>query len=86
MPQDRLAHLPHTYTSMDWFSRQPDLMRGTPGPATAEKGKAFLEHQVKRMAEIVKAIKEDEVAPRLYREFSERIYRPPASKRATQNK
>jgi len=73
-PQDRLTHLPHAYTPMDWFSRQPDLMRGIPGPATSEKGRAFLEHQVKQMAAIVKAIKEDKVAPALYREYNSRIY------------
>jgi creatinine amidohydrolase len=74
----RLNHLPHTYTPMDWFARQPDLMRGVPGPATAEKGSNFLAHQVQRMAAIVKAIKDDDVAAQLYREYNERIYRRPA--------
>jgi creatinine amidohydrolase len=72
--QRRLEHLSHTYTPMDWFARQPDLMRGNPGPATAEKGCKFLAHQVQRMATIVKAIKDDHVAEQLYKEFSERIY------------
>jgi creatinine amidohydrolase len=74
-PQDRLAHLPHTYTPVDWFSRQPELNRGRPGPATAEKGARFWEHQIERLAPIVRAIKEDEVAPALYREFNERLRR-----------
>ncbi len=82
----RLDHLPHTYTPMDWFSRQPDLMRGDPCPATAEKGDKFLEHQVQRMAAIVKAIKEDQVAGQLYREYNERIYSPAALPKNDTNK
>lgn len=79
LPEDRLSHLPHTYTSTDWFSRQPELTRGIPGPATAEKGRLFLDHQVKELASIVKAIKEDEVASRLYAEFNNRIYQGPTN-------
>jgi len=74
-PRDRLKHLPNTYTSMDWFSRQPDLTRGTPGLATAEKGKIFWEQQIKTLASLVKAIKEDKVAKELYEEFNKRVYR-----------
>lgn len=73
--EDRLDHLPHTYTPMDWFSRQPDLTRGEPGQATAEKGRKFWEHQIERLAAIVKAVKDDPLAGELYREFNERIYR-----------
>jgi creatinine amidohydrolase len=80
LPEDRLAHLPHTYTPMDWFSRQPHLTRGTPGAATAEKGRAFLQHQVQQLAAIVKAIKEDKVAGELYREFNRRIYKHPGDR------
>ena len=38
LPRDQLAHLPNTYTPIDWFSRSPNLTRGTPRYATAEKG------------------------------------------------
>jgi creatinine amidohydrolase len=75
LPEDRLGHLPHTYTPMDWFARTPDLTRGTPGLATAEKGRQFWEHQIRQLARIVRAIKDDTAAPALYREFNERIYR-----------
>ncbi len=73
--EDRLAHLPHTYTPMYWFSRQPDLTRGAPHHATAEKGRLFWEHQVRQLAALVKAIKDDRVAQELYQEFNQRIYR-----------
>ena len=73
--EDRLAHLLHTYTPMDWFSRQPDLTRGAPNHATAEKGRLFCEHQMRQLATLIKAIKEDQVAGELYREFNQRIYR-----------
>jgi creatinine amidohydrolase len=73
--EDRLTHLPHSYTPADWFSRQPDLTRGAPAHATAEKGRVFWEHQVGQLATIVNAIKEDEVAGELYHEFNQRLYR-----------
>ena len=74
-PQDRLDHLPNTYTPIDWFSRQPELGRGTPGLATADKGRAFWEQQVSALADLVRAIKRDETAQQLYDEFNRRIYR-----------
>lgn len=74
-PQDRLDHLPNTYTPMDWFSRSPGLTRGTPGYASAEKGKIFWQQQVEALSSLVRAIKEDQVATDLYAEFSQRIYR-----------
>jgi creatinine amidohydrolase len=77
LPENRLAHLKNTYTPMDWFSMQPDLTRGTPGPATAEKGRRFWAHQIDRLVDIVRAIKADDVAPRLYREFNDRLKEPP---------
>ena len=73
--EDRLAHLPHTYTPMDWFSRLPDLTRGAPSHATAEKSRLFWEHQMRQLATVIEAIKEDQVAGELYREFNQRIYR-----------
>ena len=60
---------------MDWFSRQPDLTRGTPGYSTAEKGKIFWEQQVQALTGMVKAVKQDEKAKQLYDEFNQRIYR-----------
>lgn len=74
-PRERLAHLANAYTPMDWFSRQPDLTRGTPGYATAEKGKIFWEQQVKSLAALVRAIKQDQVARELYDQFNGQIYR-----------
>ena len=74
-PLDRLKHLPHTYTPVDWFSRQPDLTRGTPGYASADKGKAFWEQQVEALASLVKAVKQDDTARELYDAFNRRIYR-----------
>lgn len=70
--EDRLSHVPHTYTPVDWFARQPDMVCGEPGPATAEKGKVFWEDQVSRLATIVKAVKEDRTAEELYAEFGSR--------------
>ena len=81
-PEDRLAHLEHTYTPMDWFSRQPELSRGDPTVASAEKGERFWRQQVESMAAIIRAIKEDEKAPALYREFNSRCWDPRADQRS----
>lgn len=74
-PQDRLEHLPNTYAPMDWFARQPGLTRGTPGHSTAEKGKIFWDSQVKTLASMVQAVKQDTTAQQLNVEFNRRIYR-----------
>ncbi len=73
-PLDRLSHLPNTYTPVDWFSRSPNLTRGTPGHSTAEKGKVVWEQQVEALAALVKAVKADRVARELYDEFNRGIY------------
>ena len=74
-PRGDLAHLEHIYTPMDWVAMQPDLIRGTPTAATAEKGRIFLEDQIKTLAGMVKAGKEDTRAREVYDEFNARIYR-----------
>lgn len=61
--------------STDWSSRQPDLSRSAPAQATAEKGRRFWGHQVGQLAALVRAIKQDQLAGQLYREFNQRIYR-----------
>ena len=60
---------------MDWFSRSPNLTRGTPGYSTPEKGKIIWEQQVEALAKLVIAIKQDTVARDLLDEFNRRIYR-----------
>ena len=74
-PRRDLAQLKHTYTPMDWVAMQPDLIRGTPGHSTAEKGRRFLEDQINTLAEMVTAVKQDSRAREIYDDYNRRIYR-----------
>ena len=72
-PRDDLQHLKHMYTPMDWVAMQPELTRGTPGASTAEKGRVFLEDQIKTLAEMVALVKTDTRAREIYDEFNRLI-------------
>ena len=74
-PRQDLAHLEHMYTPTDWVAMQPDLIRGKPAAATAEKGRRFLEDQIGTLARMVKAVKEDARARQVYDDYNARIYR-----------
>ena len=63
------------YTPADWYARYPRHYAGDARPASAEKGRLWFEHRVRQLAKIIKTVKEDEVAPKVYREYNERIYR-----------
>jgi len=75
-PQNQLGELgERLYTPADWFSRFPEHCAGDPRPATAEKGKALFEMMVTSLVEVLKAVKADQSAPRVYAAFNQRIYR-----------
>ena len=73
--QRRLADLEGVYTPADWSAQYPEHCAGDPRPATAEKGRALFESQVERLVRILRAIKGDTAAPRVYAEFGQRVYR-----------
>jgi Uncharacterized protein, putative amidase len=73
--QERLQHLQGVYTPADWFAKYPEHGAGDPRPATAQKGQKLFEALVAKLAEVLGAIKRDEAAAAIYREFGERIYR-----------
>lgn len=75
-PNPRIDHLAgRILTPVWWYGRYPDHYSGDARPATAEKGRLFFEYRAKKLAEIVRTIKEDQAAPQIYREYQERIYR-----------
>jgi creatinine amidohydrolase len=65
----RLDHLPSVETPVSWYASFPDHYAGDAAPATAEKGERILEFMARRLAETIRHIKEDRVAPDLYQEF-----------------
>ena len=70
---DRLNHLPPQGSPMWWYARYPDHYAGDARPATADKGRYLLDHFVSEVARLLKAIKEDTVAPALEKEFFSRV-------------
>ena len=75
-PGERLGrqrHLPHVTTSVDWYANFPDHYAGDATHATPEKGRFLIDRFATRIAEIVKAVKDDTVTPALLEEFYARI-------------
>ena len=65
----RLEHLSGVDTPISWYANFPDHYAGDAHPATAEKGERILQYLAEWLAEAIRAIKEDRVAPELYEEF-----------------
>lgn len=68
---NRLAHLP-ARTPVWWYADFPDHYAGDATPATPEKGEYLLQRLAQRVAEIIKAVREDTEATRLQEEFYSR--------------
>ena len=75
-PQGKLEHLGDIYTGTTWTSNHPTHYAGDARPATVEKGKKLLELHVAALAEHIAAVKADEVAPALQKEFFRRAEGP----------
>jgi creatinine amidohydrolase len=75
----RLAHLPNPHApAIWWYARFPNHYGGDGSLATAEKGARLVEICSKGLAKIIRAVRDDEVAPALTREFYDRVKRLPA--------
>jgi len=64
------------YTGIWWYAKFPNHYEGDAAGATAARGEATLRAAARRLAEAIRAIKRDEVGPRLQREFFERAVKP----------
>ena len=69
----RLAHLPSLLTPIWWYSDAPDHYCGDARPATREKGQFLMERLVPRVAALIKAVKDDQKAPELEKEYFSKI-------------
>jgi len=71
------ADLPHNvYTGIWWYSKFPDHFAGDPAPATKELGEFEMNAWAAGVANAIRAVKSDEVSPRLQREFFEKTSHP----------
>jgi creatinine amidohydrolase len=69
----RLKHLPDLGTPVNWYSDYPDHYAGDGHYGTVEKGELLMESCVKRMVQVIRAVKADTETERLYKEFFSRI-------------
>jgi creatinine amidohydrolase len=72
-PLGRLNAVPGNASGISWYADFPDHYAGDARPATCEKGLALREIQVENLAAFIKAVKQDQVAPALEKEFFERV-------------
>lgn len=63
-------------TSISWYSMYPNHYAGDAAGATAERGAAMVEYNSSRLAAAVRAIKADQMSPRLQKEFFEKTKHP----------
>lgn len=75
MPLLRMKDVSSAFTGISWYSNFPEHYAGDARPATEEKGLQLRALLVDGLAEFIAAVKKDEVAPSLTREFFERVRR-----------
>jgi len=64
------------YTGIWWYAKFPNHYQGNSAGATAARGQATTDAIATQIANALRAIKRDEVAPRLQKEFFERAAKP----------
>ncbi len=74
--QARLNLPDGVYTAIWWYASFPNHYGGNAAGATAARGEASMRATAQRLAEDIRAIKQDEVGLRLQREFFDRMVRP----------
>jgi len=75
LPQKRFKHLKDVgvNNALWWYADYPENVVGNASYASEEKGKVILDIYSKSLARAIKCVKEDDVAPRLQKEFLERV-------------
>ena len=74
-PLDRFKHLrpEGIHNALWWYADFPENVVGVPGAATTHKGEVALAAMVAATARALRVIKEDETAPKLQKEFLDRV-------------
>ena len=73
---DRLKVPPGISTSIAWFAAQPNHYQGDSAGATVARGKILMEQRVKGLVEAYKAVKDDQTAAPIQKEFFEKQLNP----------
>ncbi len=59
-----------------WYGNYPTAIAGDPRPSTPEKGEFLVGAMVRKMVDVIRAIKADDVTPRLQTDFHDKADRP----------
>lgn len=78
LPLGRLKHLPSNLTGIWWYADFPDHYAGDGKYGSLKKGKFLLDHESKKVAAILKALKSDTKTLALLKEFYSRTEHDPA--------
>ena len=62
--------LPNVNTPVEWTSRWPKMAVGDPSKATREKGEKIMAEWARRVIDLLRRIKRDQVVPRVMAEFT----------------
>jgi creatinine amidohydrolase len=74
--QKRVDLPPTVYTGIWWYAKFPDHYAGDGAPATTELGEFDMNAWAESIADAIRAVKADQVSPRLQNEFFERSKHP----------
>src|SRR5450432_744445 len=74
--QNRLDLPSGVYTGIWWYAKFPNHYQGNAAGATAERGKASIELRAKGIEDAIRAIKADQMSPRLQKEFFDAARHP----------
>jgi creatinine amidohydrolase len=74
--QKRLDLPANVYTGIWWYARFPNHYQGDASGATAERGAALQQIRADAIASAIRAIKADQIGPRLQKEFFEESTHP----------
>jgi len=69
VPHTGIGHLPNVYNGISWYGMQPFHYRGKASLGRAEKGKLYLENDIRYLVQVIRAVKRDSSVARYTREF-----------------
>ncbi len=75
-PKRGLSYLPNVSNGFSWYGTYPHHYSGIARLATVAKGRILLREEISYMAQVIRAVKRDAVAPRLARAFYRRSVKP----------
>jgi creatinine amidohydrolase len=77
---NRLDLPSNVYTGIWWYAKFPNHYQGDAAGATAARGKALMQQRIQSIESAIRAIKSDQIAPRLQQEFFGAAAKPTETK------